>query len=225
MSVNQPEINPNWPATPPKPGMSASMKLILGLGVGCGVVVVLCCGGLFISGFLLQAQLAKMISDDPETVVATTQKIAQIDIPDDLEPAFSADIKLPVVGSVASCVAYEDKDNQSGDLVLIALGESLGAGNQAEFQRQIQQSLEEAGMGQQDEEDLEIDQSYEKEITVRGQPVTFRFVKGKSKDSEAERIMVTGVFAGRSGPTTFLFGGDAKKYDDNTIVKMIESIE
>ncbi len=36
----------------PKPGMSTGAKVFLGLGLGCGVVLLLCCAGSACSGTL-----------------------------------------------------------------------------------------------------------------------------------------------------------------------------
>ena len=169
------------------------------------------------------AYFAGSVSEEPEVIVEVTRQIAEIDVPQGLEPTVSFDMKIPFTGErMMAWVVYLDEATESL-LVLGTFGGPMAAqGQEEQVWQQIEQALQEEGIKH--EANVRDWKRYEKEITVRGEPVTFYFATGKDEDSGAQRIEVTGTFPGDENPVLFSFSGDAEKYDEQAIVDAIESI-
>lgn len=227
MSMDQPGTSPPWDqpymgpegpyGAPQKKGTGCGCKLLILVGVLFGLVVLACCGGIV----ALAYYLGRGVSTDPAEVAKVTGEFADIDIPDDLKPRMSWDFKNPFTGEpVMTYVVYVDEESQSM-LFLGALGGPLADADQDDLWEGMESSLEEEGLDQQDT--VREWKPYEKEIEVRGEKVTFSFATGED-ESGKKRIRADGTFQGQAGPTAFSFSGDAEKYDEETIVEMIESI-
>src|SRR5262245_58786301 len=96
------QVQPTNPYDTPKyarPGMSGGAKVLLGMGIGCGVLVLLCCGFFGASGWWLVRTAQKSITEDPNTIHILTEEIAKIDIPPSLPPRAAMDLRLPIVGT------------------------------------------------------------------------------------------------------------------------------
>ena len=223
MSMSPPEMTPNGMQPSPKPGMSTGAKVLIVLAIVFGILLVLCCGGVIATFFYLQSYAAESFSEDPAKVAAVTQEIAQLDIPEGLEPAGSVNMKVPFTGQSLMTVAVYADEETGSVLILTVAGEAFGSQNQAQMQQSIDQSLRQQGMG--DKEEILIQESHKKEIEIRGQPVTFTIANGKGAESETPRIQVTGTFEGRAGPAMLIMNADAEKFPEEKIVEMIESIK
>lgn len=223
MSMNQYPMPPDGMQPPRKPGMSTGAKVLIVLGIVFLVLLVLCCGGLMLSGYFMQRWASDMASDDPATIVEVTNGITQIEIPEELEPTASIDMKVPFSDqTIMVSVVYQDEETGSV-LILASMGDAFGSENQAQMRRSIDQSLRQQGMG--DQEDMVIEQSYQKDVEIRGETATFTIAKGVGKESKTPRIQVTGVFQGRSGPVMLIFNGDADKFSEDEVVQMLDSIK
>jgi len=215
MSMSQTEMNPNW-AQPEKQrrgcgGMSCLM-------IGCGGLLLLCCG----LGTWVFFYVGSMFTDDPAEIAAARQSIAQIDVPDDLEPVQAMNLKFPFMGDIATGVVFVDP-SASSSLVLIGIDRSLAEEQEQDIREAIEESLRQQGAQQQ--EDFQVTESHERQFTMRGQEVTFFFKKGKSSETGKALIQVEGTFEGDSGPAILIFLGDPEKYDEEAIAEMIESIQ
>ena len=218
MSTNQPSFaTPE--ATPPKRGMSTGAKVALILGSIFGVLVVACCG-LFIAFVVF---VSKSVSKNPKDAIAVSEKIGNVSLPPAFRPAASIDVKVPIVGKrLFSAVSYADQKDNS-NLILAAFGESMAAQNQEQMKQQLQQSFQ-GQSGSQNKGFVPKD-SETKELSVLGKPALFKFIHGEDPTSHAARVQVVGTFDGRAGLSMFIFEGDATKYDDEAITKIIESIK
>jgi hypothetical protein len=220
MSMTPPEMSSEVAPPPPKPGMSGGAKLLIVLGIVLGILVLLCCGGLIGTAYYFST---KVISSDPAVVAAKTGEITQIEIPAGLKPQMSFDMKVPFSGQrMMLWTVYLDEATDS-TLVLFAFGEGTAPPNADQMQRQMDQSLRQQGMGQQ--EKITIKETDKKQVEIRGQPVTFTISKGVGEKSGSPRIQVTGVFQGKTGPAMLMFNADAEKYSEEEIGKMLESIK
>jgi len=220
MSMTPPEMSSEVAPPPRKTGMSGGAKLLIALGIGLGILVLLCCGGILGVGYYFSA---KVMSPDPEVIAEKTAEITQISIPDGLQPKMAFDMKVPFSGQrLMLWTVYLDEATDS-TLVLFAFGEGTVPPNQDQMQRQMDQSLRQQGMG--NREPITIKESYTKQVEIRGQQVTFTIAKGVGGKSGAPRIQVTGVFQGQTGPVMLMLSADANKYTEEQIVKMIESIQ
>ncbi|GAF72861.1 unnamed protein product [marine sediment metagenome] len=218
MSMTPPEMTSEATQPPRKSGMSGGAKLLIVLGVGGGLLVLLCCGGLIGFG----VYMAGGMSQDPEVVREKTGEIAQIEIPDGLDPKMSFDVKFPVKGRMMLWTVYLDEGTESV-LVLFALAAASASGDQEEMRRAMDQSLQQQGMGEQ--EGITVEESHTKEVEIRGETATFTIAKGVGEESGRPRIQVTGVFQGETGPAILMLNADAEKYTEEQIVEMLDSIE
>ena len=215
MSTSQTEMNPNW-AQPEKQrsGCCGGMSCLL---VGCGGMLLLCCGvGTW--GFFY---VSSLVTDDPAEIAAQRDRIAKIDVPGSLEPAMGMSLKFPFVDELGFGVVYADTEGGSS-LILMSISRSF-AEDEEGLQDALRQGLRQQGLEQ--EENFQVTESHESQFTVRGQEVTFFFKKGKSTKSGRELIQVKGTFEGDSGPAIFPFLGDPDKYDEEAVAEIIESIQ
>jgi len=216
---DQPYMSPQaMPEPPRKKGLSCGCMVLIALAILGALLVLLCCGGIAGMGYYFK----DAVSDDPAVIARVTNKIAQIDVPGELKPQASFNMKVPFSGKqLMTWVVYVDEATKS-TLVLGSFGEAMAGMDQEDVQEGIRQSMAEQGVAQ--EESVREWETQEKEITVRGEPVTFYFATGEDDDSGKTRIHVTGTFQGNQGPVMFSFSGDAEKYTEARIVEAIESI-
>lgn len=226
MSIDSNTMNPNW-TQPPKPGMSGAAKVLVGMGIGCGVMLLLCCGGLFGVGFYMQHWIKNAVSEDAASVRDLTASMAKIDVPEGLQPTLAFRLeKLPwgqdVGPAFPNFVVYADKDTES-QLVLASTLGGPAAANQQQAKSQIDAMLREKGLA--DDENLKVEKADVKEVQIGGEKATFTISKGKSPASGKKRIHVTGTFQGNRGPILLTLSADAEKYSEETAIKMLESIQ
>lgn len=218
MSMTPPEMTSEVTQPPPKTGMSGGAKLLIILGVGGGLLVLLCCGSVIGFGIYM----AGGASQDPNVVAAKTAEIAQIEIPDGLDPQMSFDMKFPFYGRFMLWTVYVDEETDSV-LALFTMPAASMSDDQEEMRRAMNQSLQQQGMRGQ--EGISIQESYTKDLSIRGENVTFKIAKGVGDESGVARIEVTGVFPGKTGTAFVMFNANAEKYTEEQIVKMLESIK
>ena len=125
MSMSPPEMTSETAQPPRKAGMSGGAKLLIVLGVLVGIAVLLCCG----SAIWFGVYVAGGMSQDPQVVQQKTEEIAQIEIPDGLEPAGSFDFKIPFYGRMMLLAVHVDKETESV-LVLFSMPAASGTANQ-----------------------------------------------------------------------------------------------
>ena len=217
MSSPPPVPNANWyPPEPPRSGCGG--KLLKGLGCGCLLVGLFCCGGLVGS----YAWIKKSISDDPAQARALTQEIAGIDIPASLAPVGSLTMRFPLTAKlIAKGALYQDANAHS--FLILGTGPLLDAGNAEQTRFQFQKSFRMQRPGERAEAMID-EHTEQKELKVNGQTTTFLFTEGKDPETHGKRLEVIGLFPGREGTAVFSFMGDGEKYPAETIKKLIESI-
>lgn len=224
MSMDQPQpyTSPEGMPPPPRRGMSMGAKVLLILGGLFLVLIVICCGGLVVTTFWAQSYAKETFSQDPQVVRRVTAEIAEIDIPEKLRPLVSMNMKVPFTGQrMMTIVAYGDKESDSA-LALAAFAEAMAGQDRQQFELQLRQMLDQEGL---DKQKAVVPQEVEeKEISVRGQPQKFTFIRGKDAETGKPRLEVKGTFEGKEGASFFQFSGDAETYDEQQIVKVIESI-
>ncbi len=220
MSMTPPEMSSEVTQPPPKTGMSRGAKLLIILGVGGGLLVLLCCGGVI--GYFVYYG-ASMMSNDPAVVAAKTDEITQIEIPDGIEPKKSFDVKVPFSDERLMLLTAHTDEETGSLLALFSLADASASQDQREMERVMGDLLRQQGI--EEPEEIAIDQSYTKEVEIRGETATFTIEKGTGMESNTPRIRVKGVFQGKTGPVFLKFSADAEKYTEEQIIQMIESIE
>ena len=78
---------------------------------------------------------------------------------------------------------------------------------------------------QQGNRKLNIQSTGTREITIRGEKVEFVFAEGTDKNTDTVVQQVTGVFPGREGMGYLMLRIDDESYDEQAVVRMIESIK
>ena len=191
-------------------------------GCGCcalflGILVLLCCGG--VGGLLFHVN--KAMSEDPRVIADVTGQIAEISIPEALTPQVSCNQKVPFSGRpMQTWVLYVDESTRSM-LMLASVWLPPTARAEAQMRRFFESWLQREGLWYAGH--VGVWKTHENEIEVRGENVTFRFATCEVGSGNM-RVQVKGTFPGKQMPVMLSFSGDAEKYDEEAIVKMIESI-
>jgi len=219
MSAPEFPSGPNYPESqfPPKAGMSTGAKVLIWIGIVSAVLVVLCCGGLFVGGWYIARYVEKAASKDPAVVRQVAAQIVQMDLPPGFQPQGSLDMSFPL-----SIVFAVFADQSSGSTVIMAQFGEMYQQNQAQMQAQLEQQMRLQGMGHQTKAGTV--KSRQEEILVRGQPVVFTFAEGKEQGTGRKRLDVMGVFPSQGKMVMLMISVDPAKYDEAQVKKMIESI-
>jgi len=202
--------------------MSTGTKVLLIVLIVGGILVVLCCGGLVLLGVLGKSYFENAVSQDPAIVRQRTAEIVNLDIPGDFQPAVSFDMKVPFTGqSMMLWTVYEDKGSGS-NLAIAQLGEMFNQQNQQQMRDQLEQSLRQQGMAQQQAAGPRDTQ--QKEVSIQGKPVMFTFTKGKAQNTGKARLDVVGAFPSRGKTVMVMMSLDGEKYDEARATKILQSI-
>jgi hypothetical protein len=214
-----PPVNPYDSPETVRPGMSGAAKVLIGLGIGCGVIVLLCCGGFIFTGFWFTRSIQQAMSEDPATVRNVTDSMVTIDVPAELEPKMSMDHwRIPLVGEITMAIYGEP---QQSVLALFQLDTDLG--NAEQVKTQFEQSMREAGKGEMREVDLEESETFETEIS--GEKAEFRLGKGKRRDTADEVWQATGSFEGKGGAAILFMQLNAEEFDKDDALAILKSMK
>ena len=224
MSTQDPYVDPNeMHIQPPKKGMSSGMKTLLIVGIIFGLLILLCCGGVVGVGFYMRSYVGDAMSQDPAVIVERTSQFVEMEIPPQLSPTMSLDMAIPFSDEpLMVWVVYSDASTNS-TLMMASLGQMMAQQNQDQTRQQLEQSMRQQGVAAGEGVD-EWERSV-KEIEVRGEPVEFNFGIGKNTDTGAQRIELSGMIEGKSGPVMLILSADAELIDEEAAVAMIESIK
>jgi hypothetical protein len=214
MSMPEP-MNPYDSPEPAKQGMSGGAKVLLGIGIGCGVLVLLCCGGLAIGGYFFGRNLQQAISEDPEKIREVTKSIVDIDVPPPLEPKMSLDFTIPFANQKMMTMAiWGDgiKEEKRPESVLILFQMDSDFANREALKAQFEMQMHQQNRQEWEEVELENEETIEAEIN--GSPAQFTFGKGKRKGDEKEVWQAMGAFDGKGGPAMLFMQLDAEKFSE-----------
>ncbi|MEX0979176.1 MAG: hypothetical protein WDZ48_10005 [Pirellulales bacterium] len=216
-----PPINPYDSPETVRPGMSGGTKVLLGLGIGCGVLVLLCCGVFGIGGYFFGRSVQHAMSEDPATIRNVTDSIVTIEIPPPLEPKMSLDWTMPILDrKVMTMAIYGDKQDHSG-LVLFQLAEDLG--DREAMDMQFRNSLRQSGRSQWKEVELKASETFKTEIN--GSPAEFTLGVGKDEKSGREVAQATGTFSGKGGPAMLFLQVNAKDFTKDQVMEILKSMK
>jgi len=229
MSSTPPPVNPYDSPENFRPGMSTGTKVLLGLGIGCGVLVLLCCGGMMVGGYFFGRSMQEAISEDPQQIAAVATSIVEIEIPEPLAPVFSMDFTIPFTNQKAmAMVVYAHKrdggtpkgENPDSVLVMFQMSESFGdrGALKAQFEAQMQQS------GRKEWEEVQIENEELIEHEVNGGPAQFSFGKGKRDKDNREVWQASGAFDGKGGPAMLFMQLDAETFTEEQARGVIDSM-
>lgn len=199
-----------------------SGKFLAGLGLGCGLICVLCCGGLIVAGFMFRRMANEAMIDDPDQIRAATVEICDIEIPPQFTPKLLVDAKIPFVDRrVMTVVTYQGVDEEQ--VVVISEFDAANFDQKdrktmdANVKEQLDDAVPESG-------DLNVQESEKVELVVHGQPATFTINRGAVEGSEVERWAVNGAFEGQRGPAILVLAAKVDQITQEEIKAMLNSM-
>jgi len=196
-----------------KPGMSTGMKVLIILLCVGGLFVLVCCGG----GIYLASQMDMDVNDDPEATKKVTAEIIDIEIPEVFEPKSS--MSMNWIFFEMKLAAYEAKDNK-GMLMITEIDMPMAEGDEQQ-QAEMRKSMQQQNFG---ERSLTIIRSESREFEIRGETVKFQFAEAEDASDTPFR-QVTGAFSGKGGAASLMLQIEEEQYDEEAVVKMLESIK
>lgn len=216
-----PPVNPYDSPETIRPGMSSGAKVLLGLGIGCGVLLLLCCGFFGITAFYFGRSLQHAMSEDPATIRGVTEGIVTIEVPEQLEPKMSLDWTMPIVNrKMMTMAVYADKADHSA-LVLFQISSDWG--DTESMKTQFQQSMRESAGKEWKEVDLKESETFKTEIN--GSPAEFTLGSGKDEQSGREIWQATGAFDGKGGPAMLFMQLNAEDFTKDQVMNVLQSMK
>jgi hypothetical protein len=200
-------------------GMSSTTKVLLAFGIGCGVLMLLCCGVLGVGGFALYRFARSTVSEDPARIREITAEIVTIEIPAKLTPKLAVDVPMPFTGvRMMRGVVYTGAADKS---VLM-----LGDVND-QFEGDVQTQLEEAmeGRDRRDRDGFDVLESEPFDTTIHGEPARFTVARVKRRRSKEEAWRVEGSFRGGGGPAIILLDAASKDFSKDEVMQMLQSMK
>lgn len=219
--MSQP-MNPYDTPEHSRPGMSGTTKVLLGMGIGCGVLVLLCCGFFGASTFMLVRMAKQALTEDPNEIQRLTDTIVNIKIPDSLPPKAGMDLTIPFVGTkFMTWVAYGAEKNDNDNALFLAQF-SPDMVKEEDMRGQWKDSMRQSG--QQEWDDIKVEESDKVDITINDSPATFTIDKGQdSKSREVWQVMAS--FQGKGGPAIFALKVDTASFTREQLFEILNSMK
>jgi hypothetical protein len=219
---------------PPPRQSSGSSRLLLGIGIGC-LVMALICGGV-VAGAVWWATdfFRNAFSVDPATIRAETARIATLDVPERLQPQILMRIDPPFVDELGRIAIYANEANEEALMLGDIRGLEAGDRSPSEVFREMNREQNFPGDGPQQPAEMpqnENDPNFEEtsreslERPVRGGTARFEIIQGRNKETEQERIIVYGTFPGHLGTGIFMMNVAAENSSLEDVQQVIESLE
>jgi hypothetical protein len=220
MDPNAPYQSPGMQAGAPQKG--GGSKVMLGVGIGCGIVLLLCCGvGVAV---YMTFQSAFQIETDPGKAAAIAQSITDLEAPAGFNPQMSMSIKVPFANKKVMTMSVYTGPNNKGSLIVAEFGEEMAGNNPEQMRMQMEQSMRQQQQGQ-GAQKLQLEgEPREVKTTIRGQESTFTIQKGKGENGE-EFYQVQGSFQGKGGPAFVLGQFPADQIDEEKTEAFVRSIK
>ncbi len=217
--MSQP-MNPYDSPEAPRPGMSGTAKLFLGLGIGCGVLVLLCCGGFVATFYYFGRSAANSVTKDPAKIREITDKIVAITVPDSLPPATAMEWNLPLFNFTVMTFAQYGDEHGPNLLGLVQFNENF---DEKQMRTQWRDSMSQNG--RQGFEEIEIEKSERVEQDVNGEPAAFTLAEGQVAHSDDKVWQVTGSFHGKGGPAFLHMKVKADDFTKEQVLEIIHSMK
>ena len=211
--------DPGRPADPdapvPKPGMSTGMKVLIGVLIAGGVMLLLCCGGIV----FVTSRVYSMTTDDPAKIQEIKEQIAQIDLPQEWRPVRGFDGGF--FGFQLDSAIYEKVIYKKGDAVFMVMQVDVpGAVPEEQLREEIRHSMHQQGQNS----EIEVESKEERTLTIAGEETIFEFVKGTTQDGREVR-QVSGTFSGRGGPAFLFYRVPEEDWNEDQVIDLLESIQ
>jgi hypothetical protein len=211
------------PPPPPREGMSTAGKILVGCGIGCGVLFLLCCGGIFATSWFGYEWMKGAVDRDPAHVQTVLGEVATIDMPAGLKPKAAIDMKLPFVDRRMLLAAVYTSEGDKEILGIAEFFESSVAVDQKRLRQVIDQAMNEHDPDEDADDDFHRDESHKLEIEIRGKPAQFLIEEGTAKSGQ-KLIRAMGEFEGHSGTAMLFLQVNADQHDLEQVEQTLKSI-
>lgn len=204
----------------PERGKSGGSKVWMFLGIGCGVSLLLCCGGAVVLFFTIKK--AVNTTQVPAEVAQHASDITDFDVPAGFTPQGAFMVKVPFTGQkIFTIVAYSGQGAEGG-IFLMEMGQFGGDANLDN----LQQHMEEASNRQdQQVKRLTVLSTRDLTLEIRGQPATFKIQKAEDPQSKQQYIQVIGTFRGKQGQAILMGQLNADEFNEEDAEKLARSIK
>jgi hypothetical protein len=200
-------------------GMSGTTKVLIGLGIGCGVVVVLCCGVVGLGGYWFTKAMESAVSKDPATVQRVTGEIVTIDVPQSFRPEASIDTQFPFGQGSMQMAVYSDPAAKATLMLMQFSGETLA--NDPNFRGNFEKSMDQ----QFKKQVVQAEKSEKTDVTINGEPATFTIVEGTGSRSAGQVMQVTGSFRGKTGVAQFVLEAESPDFTREQALEIVKSMK
>jgi len=216
-------LDPNSPYQPPLAGGGAppprrSRGILFGLGIGCGVLVLLCCGGFAGVYWWGSTKFKDSTSEDPVVVRRVSAEIAEIPLPPSFTPKYSLSMVVPFTAMKIKGAVYTTK--KDGMFLIGEFDAKMADAEREQFLQQMRGNLRMQGNNANDK--LDIIESKTVELTMRGKPASFKFAKAENQDTKAKLWQIMGTFHGREGPAMIIMIVPLEQFTEPQIKEMLE---
>jgi hypothetical protein len=201
-------------------GMSGSNKLLLGLGIGCGLLVVICCGGGGLSSYFYFQNVKNSLSKDPTRIREVTAEIVTIEVPEALPPMMCVSIPIPLTGKTFMTMAMYGDEGDKNMMVLMQFGWQMD-----EQQMNIQWRNQMRTSGRRDIEDVDIEQTETRDLEINGRSAQFRIASGQAHKTNRKVWQVVGTFNGKGGSAMLFLQMNQDDLSKEDLLKMLDSMK
>lgn len=213
------------PSAPAMPGQQTPAKsgsrFWLFMGLGCGGLLLLCCGGGVI-GTVLIGKSAMQMTSDPAAVQQKASQIADFEVPDGFGPDTAMTIAVPFSGqTIMTMVSYKPTD-KDGMIFLTGVGTIAAGANRDQIRQDVEQRMNQQGMGA---KKLDVNESRDLELEIRGKPATFRIQKAHDPQTKQDYVQFDGVFEGKEGAAVLIGQVKAEDFSEDDAENLLRSIK
>ncbi len=198
-------------------GMSGTKKLLVGLGLGCGVVLLICCGG-FGAATYWGMNLAKNANlTEPAEIRRVTDEIVTISVPPGFEPHRAMDFVVPFGQGTKKIAVYRDTASNGSLKLDQSSGEAATNPGLASMDDSFDAELH--------REPLVVTKSEDFDTKVNGEQAKFVIEQGTRGEGGEEFWHVAGPFHGKGGPAHLEFEVKRSDFPQDQVLDLLKSMK
>ncbi|MHB8899707.1 MAG: hypothetical protein ACYC6Y_13245 [Thermoguttaceae bacterium] len=205
-----------------KRGMSGGAKILIVLGIVFLLCILVCCGGGILVSVLASRWAKEAVSLDPAVIAQRQSEILDLQIPQSFRPQTSVDMAVPMTNNRLMRIVSYAGPSAADSITLVEIGELMAGQPEQQMRQQIEQSLQQQGIGPQDSPGQW--ETHQKEYTIAGKPASFTFRIGKDEKGNPTRLEASGMVAGKSRPVLVTVSVGADTLNEEQVDEMIRSI-
>ena len=199
------------------PPASRSRGILLGLGIGCGLLLLLCCGGFAGVTWWGKAKFKESTSEDPVVVRKVGAEIAEVPLPPDFEPRYSMNMTVPFTEVKIKGVVYNTK--KDGFFVMGEFDAKMADAERENFLQEMRRNVRMQGNAN---DKLEVLETKTVELKMRGKPASFKFGKAQNLETKEKFWQLMGTFNGREGPAMIMMIVPLEQFSESQLKQMFE---